>query len=651
MCGIAGIISLTSNKINLTDIVAMTEEILSRGPDGLGFLTNEFEDTAIIKSKYPSALHLKDELTTNFAFSHSRLSIIDLSDNAAMPMTDSSNGYWITYNGEIYNHAELKQELQLLGAIFKTNSDTEVILNAYKYWGIACLKRFIGMFAFVIYDKKANLFYVVRDRMGVKPLYYTIFNNQFYFSSSLKSLLAIKGIPKKLCPEGVNDYFSYYSSPAPYTIVKDFFKLAPANYICIQDGVVKNTVEYWNVLYNNRKEINEEKEAVEAIKESIFSSVKHRMVADVPMGCMLSGGLDSSSNLALMNQLSNKPINTYSVGFENSKTYTNENYYSNLAAKKFNTNHNQINITGSEFFSTYKQLIEQLDEPIFDTACVPLYIISKLAKQHGVKVLIGGEGADELQIGYSLWTKMNNFNASYKAIGKNLYTAGYNVAKKVPLIKSKLKHHQLWIERLTTNKVVFKNGFNIFYNPIEANIFSTEFKNRLALNVRPDIADELYENFVNFGGNSLLNFMSYMDIKFRLPEVLLARLDKCMMMNGVEARDVYVDHNFAELSMKINPQLKIKNKVEKYLLKKAFKNIVPNEIIKRPKASFIVPIQDLFESKKSKIHYKQELLNFNANYNLFDNAYLTNDLFLNDAKKSFAFITLKDWLLANNIIN
>lgn len=649
MCGITGVISFTNSPINLQNLVNMTQEIEDRGPDGIGFLIPENQNELCINQKYPQAKIIKDTCLSNFAFAHTRLSIIDLSVEANMPMTDVDNNYWITYNGEIYNHQELRSELIKLGCKFKTkNSDTEVILNAYKKWGIKCLEKLIGMFAFVLYDKTENKFFLVRDRMGVKPFYYTIFNNQLFFSSNLKSLLSVENIPKQLNLEAVNNYFTFYGSPAPTTLVQNFHKIAPANYLEIKEGKLLNSIEYWNILTNERQNITQEEEAIESIYAALEKSVKYRLVADVPIGCMLSGGIDSSANLALMQKFSSYQIKTFSIGFQNSNSYTNELHYAKKVSEFFKSNHHEIIITPAQFYDTYKKVIRKIDEPVYDTATIPIYLLSKHAKAEGINVLFGGEGADELQIGYSLWSKMYRYNKLFKRYGYNSLNLVNNVGIKIPSLKPKLNHLGEWLPRYKNNASIFNGGFNLYANPIKSSIFSTFGLEQLK-SKNKDYSDLEYNYFKKLKGTEFLNFMTFMDTRFRLPEVLLSRLDKATMLNGIEARDNFIDHNLAEISMRINPALKIKNNTEKYLLKKAFENILPHEIIYRKKASFNVPINDILFSMNSEADLKNQLLSFNKTHPIFNNDYLSTNLFQNDKAKLFAYLNLTDWISHNKI--
>ncbi len=649
MCGIAGIISLNESRISISEILKMTTEINHRGPDGEGLLLSKFHENNFANVSLSNCV--MDSFVRDFTFSHKRLSIIDLSEQASMPMTDVDNRFWITYNGEIYNHSEIRAELERLGARFKTDhSDTEVILNAFKYWGINCLKKFVGMFAFAIYDKLEDNFYFVRDRMGVKPFYYTIFEKRFYFSSSLRSLLRIEGFSPSINYKSLSDYFTYSSVPAPNTIISNIYKLEPSTYIQIKEGTVSDKVKYWDAFNDEVPEIENENEAIDKVMYLLERSVKYRLISDVPVGCMLSGGLDSSTNLALMQKNYGLDIKAYSVGFENTAKYNNELPYARKVAKFLDVKLTELVISKKEYLDTHQHLIKLFDEPIYDTANVPIYLMSRAAKNDGIKVLFGGEGSDELFLGYSLWTKLNNFYNRAKGVNPTLLYNMLMLANMIPYFNKRTTYYTQWAKLMKDKKHVFNGGYNIFDEDAKHSIFSDSVNEFNAAHSSYYITDKLFASFKTRGGSGLTEFMSYMDINFRLPDILLARLDMATMASGVEARDNFVDHTLVEYCLKMKPSLKVKNGIEKYILKQAVKDLLPHDIVNRPKQSFIVPIEDILLSKNESHVNINELIAFNKEYNLFNNDFLKNDLIKHNSKNLFVFLLLKDWILENKIV-
>jgi asparagine synthase (glutamine-hydrolysing) len=622
MCGISGIISLNSSPILPEEIVKMTDEISHRGPDGEGFLfthASEFENQ--LKKERPNALVVSQDHSQKLCFGHRRLSILDLNTSASQPMTEASGRYWIVFNGEIYNHGELRKELEKEGCKFLTHhSDTEVILNAYSKWGVDCLQRFNGMWSFCIWDKKENTFFMSRDRAGKKPLYYTENQGKLYFASEVQSLLTIKSIPRIIDDKAVYDFMTYMMVPAPNTIYKGIFKMPAAHYILFKPGEEIQLKQYWSPLNNNGYHKGTEKQIAEELRELLYESAKLRMVADVGVGVLLSGGLDSSVNLACLSKFSNIPIKAFTVGFENKDGYKNEFEYARKVAKHFNADYHELVISEKDFFDFLPEMVRFQGEPIADQANVPLYYISKIARENNVKVLLGGEGSDELFVGYQHWKIAKQFAGMME--GKPLLASiGKFIHQNSPAKNKRTIYHP-WYEKVRRGQPVFWSGTELRSEKQKKDILSKEFLNKIGNYDSFSSMKDLYHTFQSKNKLDVYDWMTAADLQYRLPDLLLARLDRMMMAASVEGRNPFLDVNVIEFAMKIPPGLKTRNKKEKYILKKAFEGILPNEIIYRKKDSFTVPLSQLFKSGKYRDQSISAIDKFNKETGIFSDEFI-----------------------------
>lgn len=622
MCGIAGIISLNQIPIDYNEIVSMTDKIRHRGPDGEGFLiTRKPEFLNKLKTTRPEANLIYKEHRQEFAFGHRRLSILDLNANAFQPMTEFYKRYWIVYNGEIYNHAALRKELEVRGYKFETDhADTEVILNAYDCWGPGCLDKFNGMWAFCIWDSHANSFFIARDKIGKKPFYYTIQENKFYFASEVKAFISNSHIPKTLNEKAVYDYLTYAMVPSPETMFKGVYKLPAAHYILFKPGEEIKTRQYWSPL-NPAPYMNEpEEEIIKEIREKIDESSRLRMMADVDVGVLLSGGLDSSINLASLSKQSSKPVKTFSVGFENKNGYTNEFEYSRKIAAYFKADYHELILNETDFIDFLPNMIYFQDEPTSDPANIPIHFISKMAREKGVKVLIGGEGSDEIFIGYKLWDMARKFSRVMEGKPNLAKITGFLHA--LSPFKNKRAYYHGWYTKVAKDQPVFWSGTELRSEKEKTAILSRDFLEKIGDYNSFYPLQKLYSSF---SANEALDNYSWMtssDLLFRLPELLLARLDRMTMAASVEGRTPFLDTNLIEYVMKIPPHLKNKNNQEKYILKKTFEGILPNETIYRKKDSFTVPMKDLYKNKAYKEMCITSINKFNRETGIFSDNYL-----------------------------
>lgn len=621
MCGIAGIISLDKSSFQSNLIVEMCDRMYHRGPDGEGFLFGG-QSVSELLNKRTEAIVNKKESARPFAFGHRRLSIIDLSNNAGQPMADITDRYHIVFNGEIYNHAELRAELEKEGKVFKTDhSDTEVVLNAYAAWGKDCLHRFNGMFALCIWDSQKDSFFMARDRLGIKPFYYCMHNNSFYFASELRAILTDKTISTDLDERAVYDYLTYIASPPPNTLIKSIKKLPAGYYLEIINGDLSKPKQYWDILEKTKIVKRSEKELTTKILELFDSAAKRRMVADVEVGVLLSGGVDSSANLAMLSKHTDKKIKAFSIGFDNSISgYKNEFEYSRLVAKRFNTEYFEIKIEKEKFSELLLEMLVNQDEPIADTANIPIYLIAQKAKEEGVTVLLGGEGSDELLLGYSHW----QFAKKYHSIFEKRKGIGFlaNILQHIPYKDWYNKSFKRWYEKTCENKTVFWSGTEIRTEKQKSKNIIDKSKIKLNGYHSFDGLEDLFNNFKSCDREDYFDWMSYSDLNFRLPELLLARLDRMTMLASIEGRVPFMDHEFAEFCMTIDPAMKVKNGESKYLLKKAFEGILPDNILYRPKEGFVVPMESLLFDSEHSEYFQREIEKFNKTTGFFKIDYL-----------------------------
>ena len=627
MCGIAGCIQLQQNPAPTPAlIVEMCDQLAHRGPDGEGFLFPDDENnrafSAGLAQTRTEAILVHQQSHRNVWLGHRRLSIVDLSREAAQPMSEAQGKIWITFNGEIYNHSALRGELESLGYVFKTNhSDTEVILNAWLAWGEEMLHRLNGMFAFCIWDMENDNFLLVRDRMGIKPLYFTEVKGHFYFASEIKALLKVPDFDRKTNPQALHDILTFSAVAPPATLLKNCFKLGAGQLLRIRKGQVQNPVQWYEVLdHLEPKPLTDEITILEKIRELLKSSVNYRSQADVGYGAYLSGGLDSSANLAFLSRIEAKPVQAFTIGFtQDIKGYRNELPYARQVAKQFGAKLHEIHLNEEMFFDFAFKATWHLDEPTSDTASVPLYFLSKLAKDNGVTVCLGGEGSDELFGGYFHWRLSRDFEQFFVQNQVPFLPHIAQKALQLPWIRTKRVFYQDWIERIKRGERVFWGGTELLTEKKKRALIHPEFKRQLGGYTSYDSIEKYWNRFKKSAPNpDPLNWMSWLDLNFRLPELMLSRLDRMSMAASVEGRVPFLDHRMVEFALSLDPELKIKNNQEKYLFKKAMEPILPKEIIYRPKDGFTVPLFHLFEKGPLLSQISQAFDNFNADQQVFD---------------------------------
>jgi asparagine synthase (glutamine-hydrolysing) len=591
MCGFAGYIS-KKEKFECSEklLTALHQEIQHRGPDGFGVWKSEKHKVVL---------------------THRRLSIIDLSDAGKQPMQDKDGSVIISFNGEIYNYKNLKHELELLGHQFYSKTDTEVFLLAFKEWGIACIDKLEGMFAAVLGNVKTDEWFLVRDRMGIKPLYFSEQGGYFSFASEIKSLWKLPWIKKKLSQTALYHYLTFMVTPAPWTLYQDVYKLPAGHYVKISKERKISFYEWYNPLkpkiVYDQKDLNSEQFCIDRIRQLLRGSVKKRMMADVPFGVFLSGGLDSSLNVALMSEFTDQ-VKTFTVSFSDGPEYS-EREWAHKVAKQFNTDHHEIIISEKEAFEFYQKMVYHQDEPIADCVCIPLYYVAKLLKDSGTTVVQVGEGSDEQFCGYQNYVNYlevyKNYYQPAKFIPQSFKKAGSWLAAQ--LFPDK-KYHLDLLNQWSSGRHLFWSGAIAFPeafkkqfidvteqepDPIVQKIYPGMNQSLDSYNIVKYHIDQLYRYKPNA---DFLQSITYLELKQRLPELLLMRVDKMTMACSVEARVPFLDHELVEFSLQIPSNLKYKNGQTKYILKKACEGILPDDIIYRKKMGFAAPITRWFKA-------------------------------------------------------
>ncbi|MBU1220492.1 asparagine synthase (glutamine-hydrolyzing) [Myxococcota bacterium] len=576
MCGITGFLDLknkTTQDQKQHIIDSMTDTLIHRGPDDRGtWIDNK----------------------SGIALGHRRLSIIDLSPHGHQPMHSHTGRYVLVFNGEIYNFLRLKKELEINGPLpLVGTSDTEIMLFAFERWGITeSLKKFNGMFAFALWDREEQILYLGRDRMGEKPLYWGIQKDTLLFGSELKALMKFPGFSKEIDRDVLGLYLQHNCVPAPWSIFKDIFKLPQSSLlkITLRDGYCdKEMSEYWSIIDVAYDGVNNpfkgtEQEAVELLDEKLRESIEMRMISDVPLGAFLSGGIDSSVIVSIMQQLSSRPVKTFTIGFDE-KGY-NEAPYAKQIANYLGTDHTELYVTPKMAMEVIPLLPQIYDEPHADSSQIPTYLVSSLAKQH-VTVALSGDGGDELFAGYNrhylgpkIWNIIKHipFPVRQKISQLMSKVPDLSNSKNLPMVFEKIRHKIIKSYQYFGSESPFEIYKNITFplkNPDEIiigwnNTFTYWQLEKLEMNC--------------------LNQIRLFDSKWYLSDDVLAKVDRASMKVSLETRVPLLDKNIIEFSWTLDDKLKIKNRKSKLILKEVLFKYIPENMMNRPKKGFAVPV-------------------------------------------------------------
>ncbi|MBW2710069.1 MAG: asparagine synthase (glutamine-hydrolyzing) [Deltaproteobacteria bacterium] len=582
MCGIVGF----KTPLNALSLQGALREAVSRlshrGPDDSGFF-----------------LDPKDGV----GMGHSRLSIIDLSPLGRQPMGNDDGKVQIVFNGEVYNFREIRKSLEELGHSFHSSTDTEVILKAYLQWGIECLQRFVGMFALAVWDSRNQLLFLARDRLGKKPLYYYFSSGNLLFASELKALIPFRLFEKHLDPDAISLYFHYLYVPAPKTIFKNTFKLLPGHYAVFNDQNIQ-THCYWELPpgdINSKISDQSEDDTIEEMDHILTQAVSDRLVSDVPLGALLSGGIDSSAVVALMQKVNTSPVRTFNIGFH--EPAYNEAPWASKVAKYLGTDHTELYVTPAETIEIIPKLPEIYDEPFADSSAIPTFLVSRLARSQ-VTVALSGDGGDEQFAGYDRYWKTRVRATRFAHIPTSL-------RKALAIILGSMPAH--WVEKCHLpwrhfvprrfREDTFTNRWQTLINLIS----ETGIQELYRMAICPWSADRIHfllgrivpqgqfeETFLKTKELSPLSRLMRVDLITYLPDDILTKVDRASMATSLEVRAPLLDHRVVEYTSRLPDSFKYKNGSGKYLLKKLLTRYLPSELFERPKMGFSAPIDQWF---------------------------------------------------------
>ena len=569
MCGITGIFDTRGGRpIDRAQLQRMNDSQFHRGPD-------------------EGSLHLEPGV----GLGHRRLSIIDIA-TGQQPLFNEDGSVVIVFNGEIYNYQALIPELLALGHVFHTKSDTEVIVHAWEAWGEDCVLRFRGMFAFALWDRNKQTFFMARDRLGVKPMHYALLDDgQLLFGSELKSLLAHGGMKREIDPAALEEYFALGYVAEPRSIFKQALKLAPGHSLCIRRGEpLPEPHEYWDVRFTLDRKIGLE-DACTELNQRIDESVRLRMIAEVPLGAFLSGGVDSSVVVASMAGQSSEPVNTCSIGFDDPAF--NESAFAQLVADRYRSNHH-LEVVGSDDFDLIDTLARLYDEPYADSSAIPTYRVCQLARKH-VTVALSGDGGDETFGGYRRY-RMHMMEERMRS------SLPLSVRRPLFGTMGKLYPKANWAPRMFRAKTTFEglardsvqayfHSMSIFRGPMRSRLFSPAFKSALA----GYSAQQVFERHAaRADTDDGLALIQYLDTKTYLVGDINTKVDRASMAHSLEVREPLMDHELVEWLASLPSSLKINGSETKYLLKKSAEPRLPNDVLYRPKMGFAVPLARWF---------------------------------------------------------
>ncbi|MDD4910403.1 MAG: asparagine synthase (glutamine-hydrolyzing) [Candidatus Omnitrophica bacterium] len=573
MCGICGIIKYNAGEgVDRPVLEKMRDAMRHRGPDDAGIFINNGDKVSL-------------------GLGHRRLSIIDLSSTGHQPMSNESGTVWTVFNGEIYNYRELRAALEKKGYRFRSQSDTESLLYLYEEYGEDCVRYLRGMFAFAIWDNSRRQLLLARDRLGKKPLLYYNKNGRFCFASEFRSILESGMITREVNYEAINYYLTFGYIPSPLTVYKDVFKLPPAHILTLRDNDMR-IKRYWQLDYSEKISISEE-DAQDEVIRLLREAVDIRLRSDVPLGAFLSGGIDSSTVVALMSQLSDRKVKTFSVGFEEGDY--DELKYARRIAERFSTDHNEF-IVKPKALDVLPLLVERYGEPYADSSCIPTYYVSRDTRQY-VTVALSGDGGDESFAGYERYQAMLAAQAYQAMPGAVKYAVGA-VAAFLPdslSHKNKIRRIRRFLDAapLSAGRRYLR-WVSVFDDGLKKTTCSDDFLNM----VRTDNPIKLIESYIG-GANSagFIDRLLMADVNTYLPEDLLVKMDIASMANSLEARSPFLDHKLMEFAAKLPEQYKIRRFTKKYILKKAIGGVIPRENIHRSKMGFGLPVGKWFRGE------------------------------------------------------
>jgi asparagine synthase (glutamine-hydrolysing) len=593
MCGICGVwkYGTTQGGVERALVERMRDVMTHRGPDDAGALV--FDDG-------------------RGGFGFRRLSIIDLSEAGHQPMRGCTDRVWLVFNGEIYNHALLRESLEKRGHVYSSRTDSETILHLYEERGLDFVNDIEGDYAIALWDADRERLVLARDRAGVKPLYFYQQDGRFIFGSEIKAILQHPAVAAEVDEEALYHYLTFLTTPAPQTLFKGIQKIPAGHLMTIDRAGEARLTQYWDALPPAAPEKRTEAEHQARILELLRDSIKKRMMADVPFGVFLSGGVDSSANVALMSELISQPVRTFTVGFHDNQEL-NELDSARSIAERYGADHHEVMIGREDMKDFLPELVFHQDEPIADPVCVPLYYVSKLARETGTIVVQVGEGSDEIFGGYDWFRTYLQIEEKFWRYAERTPRAARRAAAAIagPLAEKTLKNQKAGelIRRLGEDQSLFWGGVGVFDDTLKPKVLSAEMRARHEGLATYDVVRQYQETIASARPDSdFAARMTYLELKLRLPELLLMRVDKITMATSIEARVPFLDHHLIEYAMGLPRDLKVKGTTGKHILKRALESVLPRDVLYNPKRGFGAPVREWFRGKDGD-NLIQQLLN------------------------------------------
>ncbi|MEQ9620242.1 MAG: asparagine synthase (glutamine-hydrolyzing) [Deltaproteobacteria bacterium] len=594
MCGIVGIWS-PNNKINREVLISMTNTLSHRGPDDSGIYIDE---------EYSLGL------------GHRRLSVLDQSPLGHQPMANDNESIWVTYNGEIFNFKDIRKELIQKGYKFKSNTDTEVIVKSFEEWGIECVNKFIGMFAIGIWDSRVKKLYLIRDRAGVKPLYYYFKDGLLLFGSELKALMKYPKFNKDIDLNALPLYLKYGYVPAPFTIFKDTYKLKPGHYLCFKENNPEQ-IKYWDIVdsYLKGPLKKSEDEIEEELEDLLIDSFRYSLVSDVPVGIFLSGGIDSTTLTAFLSKNVDNQLKTFSIGFhENSY---NEAEWAKKIANYLGTDHTEYYLSAKEAFEIVGKLPEIYDEPFADNSGIPTYLLSNLTRNN-VKVALSADGGDELFCGYTRYINLNKLNSLICRLPEFVTSSlikGFDLINPA-VIENLYRNFKFALPDIANSRDKYDKARHVL-REIKNGELADMYKTAVSIWMSQDLMEVMRhkgsvdgctyfdKTFHELESRNLLEKMRATDFKTYLTDDILTKVDRATMSVGLEGRVPFLDHRLVEYSARIPVSLLYKNNQSKYVLRKLLYKHVPPKFLERPKQGFSIPLHNWLKKDMSELlkHY------------------------------------------------
>jgi asparagine synthase (glutamine-hydrolysing) len=582
MCGICGVLAYGWQGGEDPAVLLRMRDVMShRGPDDAG------------------TWHSADG---RVALGHRRLSIVDLSAAGHQPMTNEDGTLWIVFNGEIYNHGELREALEARGHRYRSHSDTETLLHLYEELGTGMLGRLRGMFAFAIWDARSEQLFLARDRVGIKPLYYTLADGRLVFGSEIKAVLEHPAVERDIDEVALYHYLTYSAAPAPDTLFKGIRKLPAGHFMTVDRSGITRVERWWDLADVPAPDAALTADATAAavhVRELLTDAVRDRLMADVPFGIMLSGGVDSTVIAALTQRLHSGSVRTFSVGYTDAPAHD-ETAHARAAAQSLGTEHHEILIGQQDLVAYVPQLIHSQDEPLADWVCVPLHYVSQLVRDSGTIVALVGEGSDEQFAGYGHWLRYLKLDRGawswYGALPAGVRQVAHRVADPALRRSGLPREVRELVRRAAASEPLFLSGAVAAWESDKRDMASARARAGIwgGLSSVPVAAGAMAHFADRRPGSTLLDRMIYQEFQLRLPELLLMRVDKISMASSIEARVPFLDHRLVEFTMHVPASLKLRDGRTKHLLKEAVRGLIPDSVIDRPKQGFSAPVKEWF---------------------------------------------------------